>query len=100
MQSPTRHEVYRASEQLRELICQLLDIPSEPTARAQSVKDIDVAVALDVVTSRRSENEQLSHTILLTYGSQASLVYDRAGNGQHALRLPVRVGQALHIGAE
>jgi hypothetical protein len=90
MQCPARHQINRATEQLGELIRQLFNVPAKPATRAQRIEHIDIAIVAHVVASRRTEDEQLSHAVLLTYGRKTLFVYNDARNRKQALSLPMK----------
>jgi hypothetical protein len=63
MQGARRHKIGLPTEQLGQLIGEVLDVPSQPTPRQQRLQHVDVAVGPLLAADPRAEDLQLGDTV-------------------------------------
>src|SRR5450759_776440 len=75
VQRRPRHQVDRPSEQLRQLVRQVLDLPAEPPTGLELIEDVHVTRRFGRPTCHRTEYHQSGHAIPRADGSQPRLVH-------------------------
>src|SRR5512135_1598382 len=70
MQGNAGHQVDGAAEDLRQLVREVVDLPPEPGAGPQRVKQVEVARRRGIATSHRAEDGQGGDAVPVAHGGE------------------------------